>query len=136
MSTVDPSGDEVEIRALIERQFASLSWTPQSSADWDGFAADFLPDARLWPSARPAASCSVDSFVVRMKGLAGGSLLSLQETLAGLEIIVSGNVAVAAAICEMAENGGLPNRNVEMLLLVKSGGAWRIASQAWDAAAG
>jgi hypothetical protein len=125
MSVVDSSDDEVEICALIERQFASLSWTPQSPADWDGFAADFLPDAKLWPATRPAAPRSVDTFVDRMKGLADSSLPSLQEKLAGLEIIVRGNVAVAAAICEMVENGGSPNRNVEMLLLVKSGGAWR-----------
>jgi hypothetical protein len=39
-------------------------------------------------------------------------------------------VAIAAA--EMTENDAHANRNVEMLLLVKSEGAWRIVSQAWD----
>ena len=51
----------------------------------------------------------------------------------GTEVHVFGNVAVAVAACEMIENGGQANRGVEMLLLVKDEGAWRIVSQAWDA---
>ena len=32
----------------------------------------------------------------------------------------------------MIENNAEANRNVEMLLLLKSEGAWRIVAQAWD----
>jgi hypothetical protein len=32
----------------------------------------------------------------------------------------------------MTENDGAVNQGVEMLLLVKNEGAWRIVSQAWD----
>jgi hypothetical protein len=39
---------------------------------------------------------------------------------------------VAVAACEMTENDGAVNQGVEMLLLVKNEGAWRIVSQAWD----
>jgi hypothetical protein len=44
---------------------------------------------------------------------------------------VFGNVAVA--VCEMIEIGAETHRGVEMLLLIKDEGAWRIVSQAWDA---
>lgn len=127
------SADDVkEIRALIGRQFASLSWTPEAPADWDGFAGDFIADAPLYPAARPAAAQAVPAFLERMKGLAGTSLRSLQETVLGAEILVYGNVALAVAPCGLLENGTETSRNVEMLLLVKSDGRWRIAAQAWD----
>lgn len=130
------SADDVkEIRALIARQFASLSWTPEAPADWNGFADDFIADAPLYPSARPAAPQSVRAFLDRMKGLAGTSLRSLQETVLGAEILVYGNVAVAVAPCELLENDTETSRNVEMMLLVKTDGRWRIAAQAWDKAA-
>lgn len=127
------SADDVtEIRALIARQFASLSWTPEAPANWNGFAEDFIAGAPLYPAARPAAPQTVPAFLDRMKGLAGSSLRSLQESVLGAEILVYGNVAVAVAPCELLENGTETSRNVEMLLLVKSGGRWRIAAQAWD----
>ena len=130
------AGDVAAIKAIIARQFASLSWTPETPADWNGFADDFTADATLYPSARPAASQSVTAFLERMKGLAGTTLRSLQETALGAEIIVFGNVAMAVAPCEMVENGSETGRNVEMMLLVKTGGRWRIAAQAWDKAGG
>jgi ketosteroid isomerase-like protein len=45
---------------------------------------------------------------------------------------VFGDVAVAAAGCEMAENGTKANRDVEMMLLVKDVGGWKIVAQASD----
>jgi hypothetical protein len=48
----------------------------------------------------------------------------------GVNIRVSGNVAMAVAGCAMTENGDQINRGVEMLLLVKSDGYWQIVSQA------
>ena len=96
------------------------------------FAADFFPEASLYPAARPAKRQTVEAFIERMKGLAGTKLRSLQEAVLGTEIHVFGNVAVAVAACEMTENGAEVNRGVEMLLLIKNEGAWRIVSQAWD----
>jgi hypothetical protein len=50
----DEHGDDVQaIEAVIARQFASLSWTPETSADWDQFVADFFPEASLYPAAPP-----------------------------------------------------------------------------------
>ena len=132
MHTDEHSDDVRAIEALIARQFASLSWAPGTSADWDGFAADFFPEASLYPAARPAKRQTVEAFIERMKGLAGTKLRSLQEAVLGTEIHVFGNVAVAVAACEMTENGAEVNRGVEMLLLIKNEGAWRIVSQAWD----
>jgi Domain of unknown function (DUF4440) len=129
----DEHRDDVQaIEAVIARQFASLSWTPGTSADWDGFAADFFPEASLYPAARPAKRQTVEGFIERMKGLEGTQLRSFEEAVLGTEIHVFGNVAVALAVCEMTENGTEVNRSVEMLLLIKNAGVWQIVSQAWD----
>jgi len=128
----DTAADIRAIESLIARQFASLSWTPEKPADWNAFAADFLPGALLYPAARPVRSQTVPAFIERMKELAGTKLRSFHETVLGTEIRVFGNIAVAQAACEMIENGTNVNRSVEMLLLVKNDGAWRIASQTWD----
>ena len=58
------------------------------------------------PAARPAQRQSVEAFVERTKGLAGTKLRSFHETVLGTEVRVFGNVAVALAACEMAENNG------------------------------
>ena len=126
-------GDDVRaIERLIARQFGSLTWTPETSANWDAFAADFFSEASLYPAARPAQHQTVEAFVERMKGLAGTKLRSFHETVLGTEVRVFGNVAVALAACEMTENDGQVSRGVEMLLLIKNEGVWRIVSQAWD----
>jgi len=126
-------GDDVRaIERLIARQFGSLTWTPETSANWDAFAADFFPEASLYPAARPAQRQTVEAFVERMKGLAGTKLRSFHEVVLGTEVRVFGNVAVALAACEMTENDGQVSRGVEMLLLIKNEGVWRIVSQAWD----
>ena len=69
-----------------------------------------------------------------MKGLAQTTLHTFHEAVLGTKVHVFGNIAVAIATAEMTENDAETNRNVEMMLLVKSGGAWRIAAQAWDRA--
>jgi hypothetical protein len=69
-----------------------------------------------------------------MKGIAGKELQSLDEAVLGTNVTVFGNIAVAIAVCAMRENGTTENRTVEMLLLVKDQGSWRIAAQAWDRA--
>jgi ketosteroid isomerase-like protein len=129
----DTHRDDVQaIEAVIMRQFTSLSWTVGTSADWAGFAADFCPDASLYPAARPAKRQTVQAFIERMKGLSGMKLHSFGEAVLGTEIQVFGNVAVAVAACEITENGADVQRGVEMLLLIKNAGVWRIVSQAWD----
>ena len=111
-----------------------LCWTPDQPADWHAFAADFLPDATLFPAARPATPQTVQAFVERMQGLAATTLRSFHEAMLGSQVQVFGNVAVAAAGCEITENDAGITRAVEMLLLVKDQGEWRIVSQAWDRA--
>ena len=129
----DEHRDDVQaIEAVIARQFASLSWTPGASAAWDRFAADFFPEASLYPAARPAKHQTVEAFIERMKSLEETKLRSFEEAVLGTEIRVFGNVAVALAACEMTENGAEVHRGVEMLLLIKDADAWQIVSQAWD----
>jgi ketosteroid isomerase-like protein len=126
------SDDIRAIEALIHRQIGSLNWTPETSGDWSTFAADFVPGACLYPAARPAKRQTPEDFIERMKGVAATSLRSFKEAALGSRIRVFGNVAVAVAACEMTENDARVNRGVEMMLLIKTDGEWKIVAQAWD----
>ena len=134
MDTGSHQDDVQAIEAIIARQFACLTWTRGKPADWNAFAADFLPGATLYPAARPTTSQTVEGFIERMKNLAETKLRSFKEVALGSRIEVFGNVAVAVAACEMTENDAQVERGVEMLLLVKDQVLWRIVSQAWDKA--
>ena len=111
-----------------------MKWSPETQADWSTFAADFLPEAILFPAARPAQAKSLDAFFERMKGVAQGSLHTFEEHTRGMQILVFGNVAVVMAASEMLENGTEVNHDVSGYLLVKDEGEWRIAAHAWDQA--
>jgi hypothetical protein len=126
------SDDIRAIDAIVARQFGSLAWAAGGEGDWDAFARDFLVDAPLYPSARPARQQSVKGFVERMKGLSQASLHTFTERVLGSHIRVFGNVAVALAACEIVENNEKVSRGVEAMLLIKENGAWKIAAQAWD----
>lgn len=126
--------DVQAIRALIERQFASMSWKVEGEPNWGLFTDDFLPDAQLFPSARPLRTQAVPAFIDRMKALVGTTLQSFDETVLGSKIHVFGNVAVAVTVCENIENESNVERVVEMMLLVKEQRRWKIAAQAWDKA--
>ena len=60
------------------------------------------------------------------------TLHSFNEVVIGSEVHVFGNIAVAIIACENTENETEVNHNVEMMLLVKDEGLWKIAAQAWD----
>lgn len=134
MGTENHQDDVQAIKAIIARQFACLTWRRGTPADWNAFAVDFLPGATLYPAGRPPTCQTVQGFVERMKNLSETKLHSFKELELGSEVHVYGNVAVAVAVCEMTENDAEVNRGVEMLLLVKDEGVWRIVSQAWDRA--
>jgi hypothetical protein len=127
-------GDEAAIRALIGAHFEGMKWSPDMQADWSTFASDFLPEATLFPAARPLQSKSLDQFIERMKGLAQGALHTFEEHTRGMEILMFGNVAVVLAASEMLENGTEVNHDVSGYLLVKDDSVWRIAAHAWDKA--
>ena len=124
--------DEEAIRSLLQRQFESLSWSPEKEAGWNDFTADFLPDAPLYGASRPAKPQTADGFVARMKQLSTTSLPALDERLVGFKTHVFGNIAVVFAVCELNENDTEVSRNVEAMLLIKDGERWRSAAQAWD----
>lgn len=124
--------DKQAIEAVIQRQFGSLSWMPGGSADWDTFMSDFLSVAPLYPATRPVKQQSVNAFVERLSGLAETKLRSFHEKVLGTEVHIFGNVAVALAGCETVENETEVSQGVEMLLLVRDAGQWKIAGQAWD----
>ena len=132
MTATEPSDDVREIKGILARQLRNISWSDDKESDWDRVAEDFLPGAPLYPAARPARSQTVGDFVERMKTLSQSSLRSFEQTMLGAEIHVFGNVAVAMGVCRNVENGGDEVRGVEAYLLVRDGGAWRIAAQAWD----
>ncbi|HEX3339550.1 MAG TPA: hypothetical protein VHT68_10285 [Pseudolabrys sp.] len=128
----DIDDDVRQIRTIVGRQFGALSWSTGKVGDWQTFAADFCDGATLFPAARPLKPQSVNVFLARMKNLAGGELCSLHEAIERTHIKVFGNVAIAAVLCAMTENENKHSQTVEMLLLVKDVGTWRIAAQAWD----
>ena len=105
---------------------------PTARAGWAKFAADFLPDASLFPAARPARAKTLDAFIERMNGVAQGSLRSFEERTLGMQVLVFGNVAVVLAASELVENGTEVNHDVRGYLLVKDEDDWRIAAHAWD----
>ena len=102
--------------------------------DWNRFSADFLPEASLFPAARPVRRQTLESFIARMNSVAEGSLRSFEEKTLGMQVLVFGNVAVALAASEMLENGTEVNHDVSGYLLLKDQGKWRIAAHAWDKA--
>jgi hypothetical protein len=132
MATVDENDDLQAIQSLIGAHFRGLRWTPTSRADWATFSADFLPDASLFPAARPARGQTLDAFIARMNGVAQGALRTFEEKTLGTQILCFGNVAVVLSASEMVENGTEVNHDVSGYLLVKSEGRWRIAAHAWD----
>lgn len=132
MAAPDDNDDVRAIRILIEAHFQRLQWTPGTRADWPAFAADFLPDASLFPAARPVRRQSVDAFIARMDGPVRDKLHSFEETMLRMEILVFGTVAVVLGASEMLENGTEVNRDVSGFLLVKDQGKWSIAAHAWD----
>ncbi len=134
MGAREGNGDEKAIRALIGAHFQGLKWTPTTQADWPTFAADFLPDASLFPAARPARAKTLDEFIERMNGVAQGSLRSFEERTLGMQVLDFGNVAVVLAASELIENGTEVNHDVHGYLLVKDESEWRIAAHAWDQA--
>jgi len=134
MDIREDAGDEDAIRTLIGSHFEGLKWTPITSPDWVTFAADFLPDASLFPAARPAQAKTLDAFIERMNSVAQGSLRSFEERTLGMQVLVFGNVAVVLAASELVENGTEVNHDVSGYLLVKDDAEWRIAAHAWDSA--
>jgi hypothetical protein len=132
VAILDENDDIRAIKALIGAHFRGLRWTPTQRADWATFAADFLPDASLFPAARPVRRQTLDAFIVRMNGLAQSTLRSFEETTLGMQILPFGNVAVVLSASEMVENGTQVNRDVSGFLLVKDEGKWHIAAHAWD----
>ncbi len=127
------AADIAAIKEVVGAQLRSLEWAPGKDADWATFRNGFLPGAMLFPAARPVQPQMVEHFVDRMNRLrANGTLGSFEETPLGCVVSVFGNVAVAMAGCEMLENGKTVTRDVSGFLLVRDGGCWRIAAQAWD----
>lgn len=122
------------IQRLIGEHFEALRWDPGGRADWERFSADFIPDASLFPAARPVRRHTLDAFISRMDGLAKAALRSFEEKTLGMQMLIFGNIAVVLAASEMLENGKDVNHDVSGYLLVKDESKWRIAAHAWDKA--
>lgn len=132
MTAIDQADDVQAIKRLIGSHFESLRWTPNTRPDWATFSADFLPDASLFPAARPVRRQTLDAFTTRMDAVAKGALRSFEETTLGMQILVFGNVAVVLSASRMLENNTETNHDVSGYLVLKDAGKWRIAAHAWD----
>jgi hypothetical protein len=132
MAVPDQEEDVLAIKNLIGAHFRGLRWSPGTRPDWATFAADFLPDASLFPAARPVRRQTLDAFINRMNGVAEGALRSFEETTLGMQILIFGNVAIVLSASELLENNAQVNHDVSGYLLLKDEGKWRIAAHAWD----
>lgn len=132
MAIPDEKDDMRAIETLIGEHFKGLKWTPSTRPNWPLFAADFLPDASLFPAARPVRRQTLDAFINRMNGVAESKLRSFEEKTLGMQLLVFGNIAVALAASELLENETEVNHDVSGYLLVKDEGKWHIAAHAWD----
>jgi hypothetical protein len=132
MAALDQNDDVQAIKSLIGAHFRGLRWAPNTRADWAMFSADFLPDASLFPAARPVRRQTLDAFIARMNRVAEGTLRSFRETTLGMQILMFGTVAVVLSASELLENDTQVNHDVSGYLLVKDEGKWRIAAHAWD----
>jgi hypothetical protein len=133
MATSDQTKDFQAIKALIGAHFDALRWSPGTPIDWPTFTADFLPDASLFPAARPVTRRTLEEFMKRMDGVAqGGSVTTFEEKTLGMQVLQFGNIAVVLAASEMLENGTEVNHDISGYLLVKNEEKWLIAAHAWD----
>ncbi len=96
--THNSDSDESQIRALIGAHFDALKWSPGSNSDWKTFSTDFLPEAQLFPAARPVQAKSLSEFIERMNRVAQGSLQDFEERTLGMTIQHFGNGWYAAAL--------------------------------------
>ena len=125
--------DEIEIRALVQRQFDSIGWGEDREPDWRAVHGDFALGAQLWPARRPARPQSAADFTARFRKLREeGWLKSFLETGVGCRVWVVGTMAVALAGCEMVENDEEVTRDISGFLLIRDEEGWKIAAQAWD----
>lgn len=132
MAAHEQNDDVQAIKELIGGHFRGLRWTPSTRPDWATFSADFLPDASLFPAARPVRRQTLDAFIARMNAVAQGALRSFEETTLGMQVLVFGNVAVVLSASKMLENEEKQNYDVSGYLLLKDAGKWRIGAHAWD----
>lgn len=126
--------DQAAIRKLVGDHFEGMTWSSRHDPDWARFEADFLPEAQLFPAARPVQVRGVQGFIQRMQDVAMKNLESFEEHTKGMRILGFGNIAVVLAHSEMLENEQVTNHDVSGYLLVKTEGHWKIAAHAWDQA--
>ncbi len=126
--------DDVKaIQALIADGFDAISWSPETPPDWGRFFGPYLPGAQMVPSARPPAFTDPDTFRARMTGQRdGGDMVDFEEEMLGCDVRVFGNIAVATAAFKARINKSGEGQGVNMYLLVKDEGTWKVASVAWD----
>ncbi len=134
MSYTEQAIDIQAIKAVIERQFASVSWNSFKQPNWEGFNAVFHPNATLFSADQLDQAQTPQDFTTRLQSQSKTTRRTFQETALKIDVKVSGNIASAVVDCENIANGLDIHRTIEMLLLVKNATGWQIVSQAWDVA--
>ena len=107
-----------------------MTQTHEHEANWSAFTADFLADAPLFPTSRPAQVRSMPDFLARVQVLPKDGLGSFEQSLRGTKIMFFGNTAVAFGVCENLKNKATVERGIETFPLVKEDRDWQIAAQA------
>lgn len=124
--------DIQKIEDLIERLFHAISWSICSPPDWETFALCCIPEAKLFPAARPVVPTDLQPFMEMMKAQYGGDLKDFDETVTGHHVRVFGNIAIAFSGYKQRINGGDQTRGVNGFLLLRANDNWKIAAMCWD----
>ena len=131
--TAEQKSDIEAIARLLESSFDAISWSPDGGPDWEAFFGPYLEGAVLAPSARPAALTGPQAFRTRMDAQrSDGAMTHFEEASTGVFVRVFGNVAIAANAFRGKVNQQSEFEGVNMYVLVKDAGAWKVACVAWD----
>ena len=126
-------GDDVRaIERLIARQFGSLTWTPETSADWDAFAADFFRRRHSTPLRARLSARALRPLSSERRAWQEQSCARSMRPFWGQRSGSSATLRSRWRPARWPRTMGQVSRGVEMLLLIKDASAWQIVSQAWD----
>jgi len=127
--------DRVAVAAVVDALYRLLSFEPGDEPDWEGFRSYFEPSAllamRVFPSDEKVSVMSLEEYMRHQmrEGLKGEGYT---ETTGERDVVVVGDVACVRQEFSMNFATGEPVPAIDLFLLVKRGGQWRIVSVVSD----
>ena len=133
-----PNAQETQaVNALIDALYASVSFEPGQTPDWDRVRSFFLPEAVVVFAPRgdtPTQVMDLDAFIQDFQTFYDDRDIAtrgFRETVAAREVVVYGNTAHAFVVFEPRigpDWEGPTTPGVDSLALVRVGDGWRVAA--------